>query len=264
MSLADMHRQLVHALLEAAEILRQLAQMVLDVLMIVHGQCNLSSGCLGAGAGRAGLIAEPIAAAIGAGMPITDPTGNMVVDIGGGTTEIAVIALSGIVNEESIRIAGDEMNYAIMQFFKRNHNILIGERTAEAIKCEVGSAVPLKEEITIQVKGRDLVGGIPKTTEVSSVEIREALNEAITQIVNTVRQTLERTPPELSADILDRGVMLTGGGALLKGLDERIRMETNLPVHIAEDPLTAVARGAGKVIENLNEYSKVLIRNRRY
>lgn len=217
-----------------------------------------------AGAKEVHLIAEPMAAAIGIGIDVEAPVGNMIIDIGGGTTEIAVIALSGIVNEESIRIAGDEMNYAIMQFFKKNHNILIGERTAEAIKCEVGSAVPLKEEITIQVKGRDLVGGVPKTTEVSSVEIREALNEAVSQIVDAVRQTLERTPPELSADILDRGVMLTGGGALLKGLDERIRMETNLPVHVAEDPLTAVARGAGKVIENMNQYSKVLIRNRRY
>lgn len=217
-----------------------------------------------AGAKEVHLIAEPMAAAIGIGIDVEAPVGNMIIDIGGGTTEIAVIALSGIVNEESIRIAGDEMNYAIMQFFKKNHNILIGERTAEAIKCEVGSAVPLKEEITIQVKGRDLVGGVPKTTEVSSVEIREALNEAVTQIVDAVRQTLEITPPELSADILDRGVMLTGGGALLKGLDERIRMETNLPVHVAEDPLTAVARGAGKVIENMNQYSKVLIRNRRY
>ncbi|WP_337865298.1 rod shape-determining protein [Ignavibacterium sp.] len=217
-----------------------------------------------AGAKEVHLIAEPMAAAIGIGIDVEAPVGNMIIDIGGGTTEIAVIALSGIVNEESIRIAGDEMNYAIMQFFKKNHNILIGERTAEAIKCEVGSAVPLKEEITIQVKGRDLVGGVPKTTEVSSIEIREALNEAVTQIVDAVRQTLERTPPELSADILDRGVMLTGGGALLKGLDERIRMETNLPVHVAEDPLTAVARGAGEVIENMNQYSKVLIRNRRY
>ena len=217
-----------------------------------------------AGAKEVHLIAEPMAAAIGIGIDVEAPVGNMIIDIGGGTTEIAVIALSGIVNEESIRIAGDEMNYAIMQFFKKNHNILIGERTAEAIKCEVGSAVPLKEEITIQVKGRDLVGGIPKTTEVSSVEIREALNDAVVQIVDAVRQTLERTPPELSADILDRGVMITGGGALLKGLDERIRMETNLPVHVAEDPLTAVVRGAGKVIDNLNHYSKVLIRNRRY
>ncbi|MCS7054425.1 MAG: rod shape-determining protein [Ignavibacterium sp.] len=217
-----------------------------------------------AGAKEVHLIAEPMAAAIGIGIDVDAPVGNMIIDIGGGTTEIAVIALSGIVNEESMRIAGDEMNYAIQQYFKKNHNILIGERTAEAIKCEVGSAVPLKEEVTIQVKGRDLVGGVPKTTEVSSVEIREALNEAVLQIVNAVKQTLEKTPPELSADILDRGVMLTGGGALLKGLDERIRMETNLPVHIAEDPLTAVARGAGKVLENLNNYSKVLIRNREF
>jgi rod shape-determining protein MreB and related proteins len=217
-----------------------------------------------AGAKEVHLIAEPMAAAIGIGIDVDAAVGNMIIDIGGGTTEIAVIALSGIVNEESIRIAGDEMNYAIMQFFKRNHNILIGERTAEAIKCEVGSAVPLKEEITIQVKGRDLVGGIPKTTEVSSVEIREALNESIVQIIEAVRQSLERTPPELSADILDRGVMLTGGGALLKGLDERIKMETNLPVHVAEDPLTAVVMGTGKVIDNLNDYQKVLIRHRRY
>ncbi len=217
-----------------------------------------------AGAKEVHLIAEPMAAAIGIGIDVEAPVGNMIIDIGGGTTEIAVIALGGIVNEESIRIAGDEMNNAIMQFFKKNYNLLIGERTAEAIKCEVGSAVPLKEEITIQVKGRDLVGGIPKTTEVSSVEIREALNESITQIVDAVRQTLERTPPELSADILDRGVMLTGGGALLKGLDERIRMETNLPVHVADDPLTAVVRGTGKALENMNKYSKVFIRKRTY
>lgn len=217
-----------------------------------------------AGAKEVHLISEPMAAAIGIGIDVDAPVGNMIIDIGGGTTEIAVIALSGIVSEESIRIAGDEMNYSIMQFFKKNHNILIGEKTAEAIKCEVGSAMQLKEELTIQVKGRDLVGGVPKTTEVSSVEIREALNESITQVVDAVKQLLERTPPELSADILDRGVMLTGGGALLKGLDERIRMETNLPVHVAENPLTAVVRGAGKVIENLNQYSRVLIRNRRY
>ncbi len=220
--------------------------------------------CEHAGAKEVHLIAEPMAAAIGIGIDVEAPVGNMIIDIGGGTTEIAVIALSGIVNEESIRIAGDEMNNAIMQFFKKNHNLLIGERTAEAIKCEVGSAVPLKEEITVQVKGRDLVGGVPKTAEVSSVEIREALNENIVQIVEAVKQSLERTPPELSADILDRGVMITGGGALLKGMDERIRMETNLPVHVAEDPLTAVARGAGKSIENLNKYSKVFLRNRRY
>ncbi|MEE9432125.1 MAG: rod shape-determining protein [Melioribacteraceae bacterium] len=217
-----------------------------------------------AGAKEVHLIAEPMAAAIGVGIDVSAPVGNMILDIGGGTTEIAVIALDGIVNEESLRIAGDEMNNAIIQFFKKNYNLLIGERTGESIKCQVGSAVPLKEEITIQVKGRDLVGGIPKTVEVSSVEIRDALNENITQIVEGVKQTLERTPPELSADILDRGVMITGGGALLKGLDERIRMETNLPVHIAEDPLEAVVKGAGKAIENMNKYSKVFIRKRSY
>jgi rod shape-determining protein MreB len=217
-----------------------------------------------AGAKEVHLIAEPMAAAIGVGLDVDAPVGNMIIDIGGGTTEIAVIALSGLVNEESIRIAGDEMNNAIVQFFKRNHNILIGERTAEAIKCEVGSAMPLKEEITIQVKGRDLVNGVPKTTEVSSVEIREALNEPIAAIVEAVKLTLERTPPELSADILDRGIMLTGGGALLKKLDERLRLETNLPIHVVEDPLTAVVRGVGKVLENLNGYSKVLIKSKRY
>ncbi len=217
-----------------------------------------------AGAKEVHLIAEPMAAAIGIGLDVEAPVGNMIVDIGGGTTEIAVIALSGIVNEESIRIAGDEMNSAIIQFFKKNYNILIGERTAESIKCEVGSVMPLKEEVTIQVKGRDLVNGIPKTIEVSSSEIREALSEPVQAIVDGVKLTLERTPPELASDILDRGIMLTGGGALLRGLDERLRLETNLPVHVAEDPLTAVVRGTGKVLENLQKYSKVLIKSRRY
>lgn len=217
-----------------------------------------------AGAKEVHLITEPMAAAIGIGLDVNAPVGNMVIDIGGGTTEIAVIALSGIVNEESIRIAGDEMDNAIIQFFKKNYNILIGERTAEAIKCEVGSAMPLDEEIIIQVKGRDLVAGIPKTSEVSSVEIREALSEPVNAIVDAVKLSLERTPPELSADILDRGIMLTGGGALLKGLDERLRLETSLPVHVAEDPLTAVVRGVGKVLERMDEFSQVLIKSRKY
>ncbi len=217
-----------------------------------------------AGAKEVHLIAEPMAAAIGVGLDVEAPVGNMIVDIGGGTTEIAVIALSGIVHEESIRIAVDEMNNAIMQFFKKNYNLLIGERTSEIIKCEVGSAVPLREEMTIQVKGRDLVGGIPKTAEVSSVEIRESLNENVNQIVEAVKQTLERTPAELSSDLVERGIMLSGGGALLKGLDERIRMETKLPVHVADDPLTAVVRGTGRSIENINKYSKVFIRKRTY
>jgi rod shape-determining protein MreB len=217
-----------------------------------------------AGAKEVHLIPEPMAAAIGIGIDVTEPYGNMIIDIGGGTTEIAVIALSGIVTQESIRIAGDEMTNAIIQLFKKSYNILIGERTAEDIKCEVGSAMPLEEEVTIQVKGRDLVTGIPKIVEVSSVEIREALNEPIIAIIDAIKLALERTPPELAADILDRGIMLTGGGSLLKGLDERIRMETGLPVHVAEDPLTAVVRGAGKVLENLEAYSKVLIKSQRY
>jgi rod shape-determining protein MreB len=217
-----------------------------------------------AGAKEVHLVTEPMAAAIGIGLDVNAPVGNMVIDIGGGTTEIAVIALSGIVNEESVRIAGDEMDNAIIQYFKKNYNILIGERTAEAIKCEVGSAMPLDEEIIIQVKGRDLVAGIPKTSEVSSVEIREALSEPINAIVDATKLSLERTPPELSADILDRGIMITGGGALLKGLDERLRLETSLPVHIAEDPLSAVVRGVGKVLENMDTLSQVLIKSRKY
>lgn len=220
--------------------------------------------CENAGAREVHLIAEPMASAIGIGLNVHDPTGNMIVDIGGGTTEIAVIALSGIVADESIRIAGDEMTNAIVQFFRRQHNILIGERTAEMIKCEVGSAIPLEEEIEVEVRGRDLVSGIPKMITVNSVDIREALSEAVGEIVNAVLSLLERTPPELSADIFDRGIMLTGGGALLKGLDERLKKETNLPVHVAEDPLTAVVRGTGTVLENLGSYSSVLIKNNRY
>jgi rod shape-determining protein MreB len=217
-----------------------------------------------AGAKEVHLVAEPMAAAIGIGLDVAAPRGSMVIDIGGGTTEIAVIALSGIVNEESIRIAGDEMDNAIIQFFKKSHNILVGERTAEAIKCEIGSATALQPEVTVEVKGRDLVTGIPTAKEVSSVEIRGSLNESITAIVDAVKLALERTPPELSSDILDRGVILSGGGALLKGLDERLRVETEIPFHVAEDPLTTVVRGAGKILENISKYSSVLIKTRRY
>ncbi len=217
-----------------------------------------------AGAKEVYLIAEPMAAAIGVGLDVHEPIGNMIVDIGGGTTEIAVIALSGIVSEESIRVAGDEMTQAIVQYFKKNHNILIGERTAEMIKCSVGSASRLTEEIIIEVKGRDLVDGIPKMIEISSAEIRDALDVAVTLIVEAVLNLLERTPPELSADIFDRGIILSGGGALLKGLDERLSRETRLPVHVADDPLTAVVRGTGKVLEDLNDYQTVLIKSKRY
>lgn len=217
-----------------------------------------------AGAKEVYLISEPMAAAIGINLNVAEPVGNLIVDIGGGTTEIALISLSGIVGHQSIRVAGDEMTDSIVQYFKQNYNILIGERTAEMIKCQVGSAVPFAEEVVIEVKGRDLVAGIPRMIRVSSVDIRQALNPTITEMVGAIKTLLERMPPELSADIFDRGIMLTGGGALLKGLDERIRLETNLPVHVAEDPLTAVVRGTGKVLENIDEYSAVLIKNRRY
>jgi rod shape-determining protein MreB len=187
----------------------------------------------------------------------------MVIDIGGGTSEIAVIALNGIVNNTSIRIAGDEMNEAIVLYLKKNYNLLIGELTAEEIKIKIGSAFPLEKEESMEIKGRDLVAGVPKTLKISSVQIREALSEPINAIVEAVRQALERTPPELAADILDRGIILTGGGALIRGLDKRLRQETNLPVNVAEDPLTCVVRGTGKVLENMAQYSKVLIRSRR-
>lgn len=213
-----------------------------------------------AGAKEVYLISEPMAAAIGIGLDVMAPYGNMIVDIGGGTTEIAVIALSGITNGASIRIAGDELTESIIRFFRNNHNILIGERTAEEIKCQVGSVMPLKEEVIIEVKGRDLVAGVPKITEVSSIEIRESLNAPVTQMIEAVKVALEKTAPELSSDLLDRGIFLTGGGALIKGLDERIKMETGVPVYVAEDPLTAVARGTGKVLEDLDYFKRVLLR----
>lgn len=205
------------------------------------------------------LIEEPVAAAIGIGLEIHKPVGNMIVDIGGGTTEIAVIALNGIVTKESIRIGGDEMDDAIIHFFKREHNLLIGERTAEDIKCQIGSALPMQEEITISVKGRNLVAGIPKTIEISSGEIRESLKDTIEQIVDAVKITLEKTPPELSSDILDRGIILTGGGALLNGIDQKLRNETDLPVNVADDPLTSVVRGSGKILDNIDAYMDILI-----
>ena len=216
-----------------------------------------------AGAREVHLVAEAMAAAIGVGLDISQPVGNMIVDIGGGTSEIAVISLNGIVDHSSIRVGGDEMNQAIMQFFKKNFNLLIGEKTAELIKCTIGSAMPLEEEIKTEVKGRDLVDGIPKTIEISSVEIREALNECIETIIEAVRVSLERTAPELASDILDRGIVLTGGGALLKNLDIRMREDTSLPIHVADDPLTCVVRGCGKILENFEQYEKVLLKQRR-
>jgi rod shape-determining protein MreB len=203
-----------------------------------------------AGAREIYLIEEPMAGAIGAGLPITEASGNMVVDIGGGTTEVAVISLSGIVTSQSIRVAGDKMDEAIVQYVKRKYNLLIGERTAELIKINIGTAYPEENPQSIEVKGRDLVTGIPKTLEVNSEEVREALAESINTIIDTVRITLEGTPPELAADIVDKGIVLVGGGALLKNLDVLLREVTNLPITIVDDPLSAIVLGAGMVLDN--------------
>ncbi len=211
-----------------------------------------------AGAKQVFLIDEPMAAAIGIGLNVEEPVGNMIVDIGGGTSEIAVIALSGIVVDESIRVGGDELDSAIVHYFKRNHNLLIGMRTAEKVKCEIGSAVELEPELELTIRGRDLVSGIPKVRTVSSEDVREALKESVTQINAAVVRCLERTPPELGADVLERGIMLTGGGALLKGIDQLIRQRVDLPVYVAEDPLTAVVRGTGTVLEDIDRFRRVL------
>ena len=217
-----------------------------------------------AGAREVYLVEEPMAAAIGVDMPIMDPIGSMIVDIGGGTTEIAVIALGGIVTSVSVRIAGDEMDEAIVQYMKRKYNLLIGEKTGEQIKCTIGSTLPYKEDGSLHVKGRDLIAGIPKTVEITSKEIQEALTEPVNSIVEAVKLTLERTPPELSADILDRGIILSGGGSLLKGLDMFIRDKTNLVVSVAEDPLTCVVRGTGLIVEDIEKYMKVLNKPKKY
>lgn len=216
-----------------------------------------------AGAREVFLLAEPMAAAIGVGLPVEQPSGSMVIDIGGGTSEIAVIALNGIVHDISIRVAGDELNEAIIMYLKKNYNLLIGELTAEEVKINIGSAHGLDKELSMDIRGRDLVAGVPKTLTVSSVQVREALSETIDIIVEAVRQALERTPPELASDILERGIILTGGGALLRGLDKRLRQETNLPVNVADDPLTCVVRGTGKVLEDFTGFSKVLEKSRK-
>jgi len=213
---------------------------------------------VGAGAKEVFMVAEPMAAAIGVGLPVETPTGNMVIDIGGGTTEIAVIALSGIVSDTSIRTGGDELDIAIVQFMRKNYNLLIGEPTAEQIKIQIGSAAPVGEEREMEVKGRDLVSGIPKTVRVHSSEIREAIQEPIQQIVDAVRRALEITPPELASDIVDRGIVMTGGGALIRGLDLLLSQETNLPIHVDEDPLTCVVRGTGRILDDEDKYWSVL------
>jgi len=211
-----------------------------------------------AGAKEVYMVAEPMAAAIGVGLPIETPTGNMVIDIGGGTTEIAVIALSGIVCDTSIRTGGDEMDTAIVQFMRKNYNLLIGEPTAERIKIEIGSAASVGEEREMEVKGRDLVSGIPKTVRVHSSEIREAIQEPVQQIVDAVRRALEITPPELASDIVDRGIVMTGGGSLIRGLDVLLSHETSLPIHVDEDPLTCVVRGTGRILDDPEKYRTVL------
>jgi rod shape-determining protein MreB len=212
-----------------------------------------------AGARKVYIIEEPMAAAIGANLPIHEPTGNMVVDIGGGTTEVAVISMGGIVSAGSIRVGGDELDQAIISWIKREYSMLLGERTAEEIKMAVGSAYPLRDEPDAEIRGRDVATGLPKTIVISAEEIRKALEEPVTAIVNAVKATLDKTPPELSADLMDRGIFLTGGGALLRGLDERLRHETNIPIHIAERPLLAVVEGSGKCIEEFEALEKVLI-----
>lgn len=212
-----------------------------------------------AGAREVFLIEEPMAAAIGVGLPIQEPSGNMIVDIGGGTTEMAVISLAGIVFSKSIRIGGDEMDEAIIEHLRKTYNLMIGERTAEDIKIKLGSASPLEQEIALEVRGRDLVAGLPKTITISSEEIRESLAEPIAAIVEAVRITLERIPPELSADLIERGIILAGGGSLLRGLDKLISEETGLPVHIADDPIKAVALGTGTVLNELRYLKRVTI-----
>jgi rod shape-determining protein MreB len=213
-----------------------------------------------AGASEVFLVEQAMMAAIGAGLPITEPSGNMIVDIGGGTTDVAVISLAGTVYSRSVRIAGNEMDVGIIQYLKRKYNLLIGERTAEQIKIQLGSAYPLKEEIKMDIKGRDLVEGVPKTLTISDEEIREALAEPVATIVEAVRMALERTPPELSADIMDKGIVLSGGGALLRNLDQRLRDETGLPVVLAEDPLASVVLGTGRVLSDIDLLRKVSIR----
>jgi rod shape-determining protein MreB len=212
-----------------------------------------------AGARKVSIIEEPMAAAIGAGLPVHEPTGNMVVDIGGGTTEVAVISLGGIVTSQSIRTGGDELDNAIITYVKKEYSLMLGERTAEEIKMAIGSAFPSSDEPHAEIRGRDLVSGLPKTIVVSSEEIRKALEEPVNQVVDAVKTTLDKCPPELSGDIMDRGIVLTGGGALLRGLDERLRHETGMPIHVAENPLHSVVVGSGKCLEEFEVLSPVLM-----
>ncbi len=227
-------------------------------------QRAVEEATMSAGARRAFIIEEPMAAAIGAGLPIHEPTGNMVVDIGGGTTEVAVISLGGIVTAASVRVGGDELDEAIIQHVKKEYSVALGERTAEAIKLAVGSAFPTPEDMIAEIKGRDLVSGLPKTIHITAEEVRKAIEEPVNAIVDAVRDTLDRCPPELAADVMDRGIVLTGGGALLRGLDERLKHETGMPIHVAENPLSCVAVGSGKCLEEFEVLKRVLISSGRH
>ncbi len=217
-----------------------------------------------AGARAAYIIEEPMAAAIGAGLPVHEPAGNMVVDIGGGTTEVAVISLGGIVTSQSIRIGGDELDDSIISYIKKEYSLMLGERTAEEIKMAIGSAFPLPDEPHAEIRGRDLVSGLPKTIIVSADEIRRAIEEPVNAIIDAVKNTLDKTPPELAADIMDKGIVLTGGGGMLKGLDERLKHETGMPIHITDNPLDSVAIGSGKCLEEFEALKKVLISSSRH
>jgi len=219
----------------------------------------VKDSALHAGAREVYMLEEPVAASIGVGLPIQEPSGNMIIDIGGGTTEMAVISLAGVVFSKSIRVGGDELDDAIINYLKRTYNLMVGERTAEEIKIQIGSSYPMEEELSMNVRGRDLIAGLPKMITITSEEIREALSEPIAQIVEAVRITLERTPPELSADLIEKGIILAGGGSLLRGVDKLIAEETSLPVHVADDPLTAVVLGTGKVLSELKYLKRLTV-----
>ncbi len=227
-------------------------------------QRAVEEATISAGARSAFIIEEPMAAAIGAGLPVHEPTGNMIVDIGGGTTEVAVVSLGGIVTSQSIRIGGDELDESIINYVKKEYSLMLGERTSEEIKMAIASAFPMPEETNAEIRGRDLVTGLPKTIVISAEEIRRAIEEPVNQIVDAVKNTLDKCPPELAADIMDKGIVLAGGGSLLKGLDERLKHETGMPIHIAEDPLFAVAVGSGKCLEEFESLKRVLISSTRH
>jgi rod shape-determining protein MreB and related proteins len=222
-------------------------------------QRAVEEATISAGARAAYIIEEPMAAAIGAGLPIHEPTGNMVVDVGGGTTEVAIISLGGVVTSTSIRVGGDELDEAIIQYIKKEYSLMLGERTAEALKLAIGSAFPTPDEMIAEIRGRDLVSGLPKTIHVSAEEVRKGIEEPVNAIIDAVKNTLDRCPPELAADVMDQGIVLTGGGALLRGLDERLKHETGMPIHIADNPLHCVAIGSGKCLEEFEVLKRVLI-----